>query len=141
MEIRKFQPEDLEGIMEITRVSFPKPWPKSEFEKYLENSFVAEENGKILGFVVSAVSENTGVIKLIATDPNYRGKGIGKSLMKHTLKRFAEKGLKKAIARSRIDNKAGCAFLKSFGFKTVETIENYYQDGEAAFLMKKELDG
>ena len=141
MEIRKFQPEDLEMVMEITKASFTKPWPKSEFKKYLEDSFVAEENGKILGFVVSAASENMGIIKLIATNPNYRDKGIGKSLMKHILKHFAEKGLKETVARCRLDNKTGFAFLKNFGFEVTKTIENYYQDGEAAFLMKKELDG
>jgi len=141
IKIRKILPEDLDRILEIAKSSFLRPWPKKEFEKYLEDSFVAEEDGKVVGSIVGATLENQGIIKLIAVEQNYRGKGIGKKLIEFILEHFKEKGTREVIARSRTQNTAGISFLKTFGFEIIKTIENYYPDGDDAYLMKKELDG
>ena len=141
IKIRKFRSEDLNRVLEITRASFLRPWPKKEFEKYLEDSFVAEEDGKVVGSIVGATLENQGIIKLISVEQNYRGKGIGKKLIEFILEHFKEKDVKEIMARSRTQNTAGISFLKTFGFEIIKTIENYYPNGDDAYLMKKELDG
>lgn len=139
MKIRKFLPKDFEQILKIGRASFKEPWPKSEFEKYLDSSFAAENNGKIAGFAVGKILGSKAVLKLIAVNHDFRGKGVGKELMEYIFKYFAENGAKEVTAHSRLHNKAGCSFLKSFGFEIVKTVENYYRDGEDSYLMKKEL--
>ncbi len=141
IKIRKFRSEDLNRVLEITRASFLRPWPKKEFEKYLEDSFVAEEDGKVVGFIVGATLENQGIIKLTAVEQNYRGKGIGKKLIEFILEHFKEKDVKEIMARSRTQNTAGISFLKTFGFEITKTIENYYPNGNNAYLMKKKLEG
>jgi len=148
LSLRKFAPNDIGQALEISRASFAEPWPKSEFEKYLDGSFVAEEdavpNGrqdKISGFVVGKTVGSQGILKLIAVSPNYRGKGVAKSLMERIFSYFTEKNIKEVVAHSRLHNKEGCSFLKSFGFEKTETIKNYYRDGEDAYLMVKKLDG
>ena len=141
IKIRKFRSEDLNRVLEITRASFLRPWPKKEFEKYLEDSFVAEEDGKVVGSIVGATLENQGIIKLIAVEQNYRGKGIGKKLIEFILEYFKEKDVKEIMARSRTQNTAGISFLKTFGFEITKTIENYYPNGNNAYLMKKKLEG
>jgi len=140
-KIKKLSPENLDEILEISKASFSQVWPRSAFEKYRDSLFVAEDNGEIAGFIVIKIVSNQGKIKLIAVNPNFRGKGIGKSLMEYAFKYFAENRVKEIMARSRLHNEAGCAFLKSFGFKIKKTIENYYLDGEDAFLMIKKKDG
>jgi len=137
--IRKFQSADLEQVLRISRESFSQPWPRSEFEKYFENSLVAEENKKIAGFMIGVVSENQGVVKLIAVNKEYRGQGIGKSLMEFIFNHFQQKGVKEIQAHTRIQNESGITFLKSFGFEIIETVKNYYLNGENAYLMKKKL--
>lgn len=139
MKIRKLLKKDLEKVLETSQASFTEPWPKSEFEKYSNGAFVAEDGDRIAGFAVGKISDNKAVLKLIAVNPDFRGKGVGKGLMECILKYFAEKGVKKIMARSRLHNEAGCAFLKSFGFEIIKTVENYYFNGEDAYLMKKEL--
>lgn len=125
--------------MEINKDSFEEPWPKNEFERRLEESIVAEDDGKIAGFAVGGVSNGKGILKLIAVNPNYRGKGVGKILMETVFGYLKENGTKEIIAHSRLHNNAGCSFLKSFGFEIIETVKNYYLNGEDAYLMKREL--
>lgn len=141
LSIRKLSPDDLNQVLKINRNSFKEPWPKNEFEKYPDSSFVAEQEGRIAGFAVGKISGNEATLKLIAVNPDFRGEGVGKSLMEYIFKYFSENGAKEISARSRLHNEAGCAFLKSFGFKIVKTVENYYLDGEDAYLMIKKLDG
>ena len=140
MKIRKFLSKDSKQIIEISRASFAEPWPQDEFEKYPEGSFVAEENGEVAGFMIGKISGNRGTLKLIAVNQAYRGKGVGNSLMENIFNYFKENNIKEVVAHSRIHNKAGCAFLKSFGLEIVETIKNYYLDGEDAYSMVKKLD-
>ena len=90
MNIRKFSLNDIEQILEMSRASFAEPWPKSEFEKYLDGSFVAEGDGKIAGFIVGKVREGKGILKLVAVNPDFRGKGVGKELMEYIFQYFAE---------------------------------------------------
>src|SRR3989338_9554848 len=130
MKIRKFSHKDWGQVSEISRVSFAEPWPQREFEKYLDGLFVAEDNamptgrqGEIVGFVIGKISGNQGTLKLVAVSRNYRGKGVGKSLMEYIFKYFAEKKVKEVMAHSRLHNEAGCAFLKSFDFEIIETVE------------------
>ncbi len=127
--------------MEISRASFAEPWPRNEFIKHSGGLFVAQDGAEIAGFVIGKISDGHGMLKLIAVNPAYRDKGIGKSLMDYIFKYFKENGVREAIARSRFHNEAGCSFLKSFGFKAVETIKDYYRNGEDAYLMVRKLDG
>lgn len=141
LNIRKLSVKDLGQVLTISKSSFAEPWPKNEFEKHLNCSFAADDNGEIAGFAVGKISGSKAVLKLIAVNPDFRGKGIGKSLMEYILKYFAENGAKEVMARSRLHNEAGCAFLKSFGFDIKKIIKNYYRDGEDAYLMVKKMDG
>ncbi|MBI2042057.1 MAG: GNAT family N-acetyltransferase [Candidatus Nealsonbacteria bacterium] len=140
MKIRKFLSKDSGQALEISRASFAEPWPQNEFEKYAEGSFVAEDKDKIAGFVIGKISGDQGTLKLVAVNPAYRGKGVGKKLMDRIFKYFTKNGAREIIARSRLHNEAGCSFLKSFGFEIVKTIKNYYLNGEDAYLMVKKLD-
>lgn len=55
IEISKLTAEDLEGIYEVEKDSFPIPWPISSFEEELKNILatylVAKIEGKIVGYI------------------------------------------------------------------------------------------
>jgi ribosomal-protein-alanine N-acetyltransferase len=139
MKIRKLEAENLNQVLKISQASFPKPWPRGEFEKYFKDSFVAEENEKVIGFIVGKISGDIGYIKLIAIDPTYRGKGIGRKIIERLLNHLKENGTRRVFAHARTKNEVGVSFLKNFGFEIVKTIKNYYPDGDDAYLMKKEM--
>lgn len=83
--IRVMVREDIPQVMPIEEASFPAPWTADmmENELFVENShyFVAEEEGKILGFAGYWQVLDEGHIMNIAVAENSRGKGIGSKLM------------------------------------------------------------
>ena len=138
--IRKLELEDLGRVLEITRSSFSRPWPKREFTKHQAETLVAVKDKEITGFIVGKTTDNKALIKLIAIAKDYRQQGIGRDLIESLLGHFKKNSVKTVSAHARISNLAGTSFLKSSGLEIVKTVENYYSDNEDAYLLKKELN-
>ncbi len=145
LTIRKFKLSDLAGVMEIEKASFPKSqaYPRSYFEryyqKYPQGFIVAENKGKIIGYAIGQLKNNSGEFISLAVRPEFRQKGIGKELTNFLINHFKEKGGKEISLNVRTGNKIAISFYKNLGFKILKTIKNYYQNGEDAYLMKKEV--
>jgi len=99
------------------------------YNEALENSdkssvFIAEDNGKIVGFLKADVEQidhfflNPQIIYLddIFVLPEYRRKGIAKTLVKEAEKLAKEKGIKRIQARVYSFNKRMQSFLESQGY-------------------------
>lgn len=56
---------------------------KDYIAKKINQTFVYEEDGKVVGVVVSQFWTTYFHLNLIVIDKNYRGKGIGAQLVKH----------------------------------------------------------
>jgi len=133
--IRKCKEEDLEEVFRIELLSFKFAYPRLLFHEYLEKLFfVAEENGKIVGYVMA--DEKRNLIVSIAVHPAYRRKGYGKKLMEHVLNFM--KG--KVILQVRKSNEIAIKFYEKLGFRKIGEIKKYYIDGEDAILMAKKID-
>lgn len=143
IKLRKFSLSDLEQVMEIERLSFPEPWPKSYFEKlyqkYSEGFIVAENEKEVVGYIIGEPKNDTGEIISLAIAPNWRQKGIGKSLTNFLINHFEKEEVKEVLARVRTKNEAGISFHKKLGFEVVKTIKKYYSNGDDAYLMRKEI--
>jgi len=130
--------------MEIEKVSFPKPWPKSYFKKlykkYPDDFIVVEISNKIIGYILGyKKSDWTGSIKTISVDPSFRHQGVGKELVNFTLNKLRGKEVKEVFLHTRTKNRAASLFYKNLGFKILKTIKNYYPNGDDAYLMKLSL--
>ncbi len=135
MKLRKCTAKELNRVIEIERKSFRYPYPPSLFKWYLRNGFflVTEKNEKIVGYVIGMKEETKeGLIASIAVLPNFRRKGIGTSLMEKMMEEMGE-----VEVQVRKSNHAVFKFYKKLGFIKKGVIENYYQDGEDAIVMKK----
>ena len=145
LKLRQFLLSDLDQILKIEEVSFPKrlAYPKLLFERYYrqypEGMIVAESEGRIIGYTIGQLKRESAEIISLAVDPNWRGKGIGKKLTNFLLEHFKEKGTKKISLHVRTENEIAISFYKNLGFKILKTTKNYYQNGDDAFLMKKEI--
>lgn len=133
--IRHCKIEDIPEILKIENLSFKYSYPSSIFYNYLKNLFfVAEGNGKIVGYAIA--DKNRHLIVSIAVHPDYRNKGIGKMLMNEILKNMHGY----AILQVRKSNKIAISFYKKLGFEEKDVIKSYYIDGEDAILMFRKLD-
>ena len=131
--------------MEIEKVSFPNRKPFSEdyfrklYQKFPEEFIVAKDEGKILGYAVGGVQKDCGKIISISVHPAWRKKGVGKKLANFYIEHFKKKNLKKISLRVRKNNLAAISFYKNLGFQISKTIKNYYQNGDDADLISKNL--
>ncbi|MBC7081018.1 MAG: ribosomal protein S18-alanine N-acetyltransferase [Thermoplasmatales archaeon] len=133
--IRRCSEDDLKEVLEIENLSFNYPYPPYFFYEYLNKLFfVAEENGKIVGYIIGDSERN--MIISIAVHPSHRRKGYGKKLMEHLLKFM--KG--DVFLQVRKSNNGAIKFYENMGFKKKGEIKNYYFDGEDAYIMVKRID-
>ena len=139
MKIRKVKAEDLWDVAKISYNSFRKSWsfPRfiEQYETNRENFLVAEEHGKVVGF---SISDNSGLLMLIAVEPTCRKKGIGSKLLDTTLIFLKKKNVRKVFAHVRKSNENVIAFYLKHGFKKEKKLPHYYSD-EDGWLLTKEL--
>ena len=145
IRLRPFLLSDLDRIMGIEEVSFTKAeaYSKSQFEylhkEHSEGFFVVEILDEVAGYVIGYISNSVGEFDSLAVDPHFRHLGIAKRLVEHILKSFKNKGIETCSAEVRTTNVAAVSFYKKMGFEIKQTLENYYEDGSDACLIKMTL--
>ncbi len=137
--IRLFALSDLDGILRIENVSFPKSpydwktflqlhWLHPEtFWVYVTPGSQREEN-QISGYLVFS---QDGHIISIAVHPHHRRQGIGKELIESAIQRLH---LKKVWAEVRRSNRGAQAFYLNLGFQIVDEVPNYYGNEDALIV-------
>lgn len=86
-----------------------------------EGCFVAEEDGKILGYVTTAVDREAGVGRILnlGVDAACQGRGLGKKLMTHALDYFESLGLPFSQIETTTTNEVGMKFYPAVGYREV----------------------
>ncbi|MDF1777689.1 MAG: GNAT family N-acetyltransferase [Rhizobiaceae bacterium] len=136
--IRKFKPEDTEGVVASWRSASELAHPfltETFLEKEdhdlrnaylaLAETWVCEADGRVVGFI--AMIEN--VIGGLFIDPHYHGRGFGRALVDRAL---AEKGpLEVEVFR---DNAIGRRFYQAYGFQR-QSVSLHEPSGQVTILM------
>jgi len=153
-KLRKFTPDDLQSVMQINRICLPENYTDFFFidlhQRFPETFIVAEENGKIVGYIMCRVEvglSNFGLgglmrkghVVSIAVLPQVRRKGVAQALMATAMEGMRYYKAKQCYLEVRVTNVAGVALYKKLGFEISRTIEGYYSDGENAYVMSKKL--
>lgn len=144
--VRQAELADLLAIYRIEKDSFDEPWPYQAFEHYLEEPgfLVAEEDGKVVGYVVATMVPNhgrpLGHVKDFAVHPKRRGNGYGTALLTRALAVLAVHGAASVKLEVRADNEAAIELYRQFGFEHLRTVPRYYGDGTDALVMLCELE-
>jgi ribosomal-protein-alanine N-acetyltransferase len=137
--IRPFSLSDLESILQIESLSFPKsPYHWTTFlnlhylypETFLVylNSSSSEREQKILGYIIFS---GDGHLISIAVHPQHRRKGVGKELLQRAMK---TSHLKKLWAEVRRSNQGAQDFYSKMGFQSTGVIQNYYGNEDALIM-------
>ncbi|MGQ9646074.1 MAG: GNAT family N-acetyltransferase [Thermodesulfobacteriota bacterium] len=138
--IRPFSLTDLDRILQIEALSFPKsPYdgmtfvglhrlhPQS-FWVYVEKGNRVEED-QIVGYIVFSPE---GHILSIAVHPQRRRRGIGKRFIEEAIRRFHFQRLWAEVRRS---NEGAQTFYLKLGFKIVDEIPKYYGNEDALIVV------
>lgn len=102
---------------------------KEGVERFLNRnpgiSVVAEEEGKIIGAILCGHDGRRGCMYHVCVDPDYRLKGIGKSMVVFAMEALKKEKINKVSLIAFTQNDVGNAFWKEIGWTRREDL-NYY---------------
>lgn len=140
--IRFATERDLDGILEIERLSFEKQWNCWQFHEALKDLFLVFEEEEIWGFLIACYSEiaNRAVILRIAVHPDHWGKGIATRLIAATLEKLKEMKIREVKLNVEIVKRGAIRLYEKFGFEIYRVISVNYEENEEFYTMALELD-
>ena len=129
VQIRKLHKEDAPEISRIY-AAITRKAVDSDFKRVVEEHalrddgacFVAEHEGKIVGFMISYIltagfgMTKSAWIATLGVDPNCMGMGIGADLAEEIFKYFKTQGIDKVYTSVRWDSTDLLSFFKTLGF-------------------------
>lgn len=143
---RPMRPSDAEVIAGLDREIFGSSIGKDALINEirlnpLAHYFVLQEQEtlEILGHIGLWIDEENAQILNFYVKPPQQGKGYGKRIIESTIEYLYLHGVKNATLEVRPSNKTAFALYTKYGFKVVATRDNYYDNGEEAYLMLKKL--
>ena len=123
VKIRVMTIADFDGICEVwTNHEGTNPVDDSAegFAKYIRRnpttSFVAEDNGKIVGTILAGHDGRRGLFHHVSVLPEYQKQGIGKMLVDNAMDALEKEGITKVLLVVFKDNDNGNAFWEHIGF-------------------------
>jgi len=136
---------DLNGILEIERLSFPigKQWDRSDFQQALRDLFFVSGEKELSGFLIACCWENErrAVILRIAVHPEVRGRGIATILIEEAIEIIREMDIREVELEVDIVKQGAIQLYEAVGVKIargIPMIENNTMDDEngSYYLMK-----
>ena len=136
----KLSREHLDYVLEIEKLSFKTPWTRHAFlhEIGFHGSIfeVVKIDGRLAGYGGFWLIIDEVHISNVAIHPEFRRKGLGRTLLIHLLEQAVERGATKATLEVRRSNEAALNLYGSFGFEVIGVWKNYYSDeNEDALIM------
>jgi mycothiol synthase len=95
-----------------------------------EGCFVAEEDGKVLGYVTTVIDRESGVGRILnlGVDSACQGRGLGKALVTHALNYFESLGLPFSQIETTTTNQVGMKFYPAVGYREVARKIYYFME-------------
>jgi ribosomal-protein-alanine N-acetyltransferase len=141
IKLRNFKQSDIRRVMEIEAESFLDGDAVLYLELYgewPEGFLVAENEGEVIGFVVLVLTpEGDGRVFALAVASRYRGRGVGRTLLKAAFNILRKRKIGFVRLEVRVGNHVAQRLYRSMGFMEIGFIPFYYMDGEGAIVMRK----
>ncbi len=139
--VRKFQLRDMDRILEMEQASFGKDaWDCKLFREYHrtwpELFLVATLNRRIAGYIITCAGSRNAELASIAVDPRDRRHGVGRAMLDHTLVELQTRQVRTWWLMVEVDNQAGLAFYRKYGFERTKLVKRYYGAGRDAWRMR-----
>jgi [ribosomal protein S18]-alanine N-acetyltransferase len=144
LKIRQVQPQDIIEVIALAYDTLPERYNPVIFnqfyESFPEGFLVIVDQQRLIGFLIGIkTATNTARILMLAVHNNFRKQGIGSALLKEFLAEMKHLRVTKVELEVRTTNQGALAFYKKQGFSHQHTLHQFYQNGEDAYAMKKDL--
>ena len=146
IQILEVKNEDIKDVLIIENELYRKPWKEKDYLYELnDNPFayylkmVIKETNEIVGFIGFWIKFEQAEITKVSISKKFQGHKLSKLLMQDAEKRIVLAGCVNITLEVRVSNEIAINLYKSCGFKIVTTRKKYYENGEDAYLMLKDL--
>jgi ribosomal protein S18 acetylase RimI-like enzyme len=145
VEIRHAEPDDYARVITVVDEwwggrEMAAMLPKLFFIHFRDTSFVAEENGRLAGFLCgfrSQTHKDEAYIHFVGVDPARRGAGLGRMLYERFFAAVAPRRTVRAVTSPA--NEGSVAFHRTLGFDVERVDESYDGAFEPRVLLVKHL--
>jgi ribosomal-protein-alanine acetyltransferase len=144
LKIRRVQANDIFPVITLAYDTLPERYNPSIFnqfyESFPEGFLVAFHQQTLVGFLIGIkTTKNTARILMLSVHNNNRKQGIGSALLNQFLSKMKNHQIKQVELEMRTTNQGALEFYIKQGFILREKLQHFYQNGEDAYSMSKEL--
>ncbi len=127
------------------------PFSRARWDREMAGqSWVAEAEGAVVGYVFAQSLDGLGYVRHVAVDPAARRRGVGRALLQAAAARFAEGGARAWCLNVKPDNAPAIALYESVGMRAVHRswglrlawscLDAWPASAEAAMLQVARID-
>lgn len=131
---------DVAAVAAIERVANPTPWPLASLTGHFAGAanwaWLAKTPERVGAFALGATICDEAHLYEIATAPNVRRQGAARTVLQWAMQQARGAGATAMWLEVRASNTSAIALYEACGFALVSVRLRYYQDGEAAQVMR-----
>jgi len=144
LKIRQVQPDDLFPVIALAFETLPERYNPTIFnqfyESFPEGFLIALDSCTMIGFLIGIkTAPRTARILMLAVKDTHRRQGIGTALLQQFLQEMSRHEVTYIDLEVRTSNQPALEFYRAQGFMLQGTLPHFYQNGENAYTMRKEL--
>lgn len=138
------QSNDIFPVIALAFETLPERYNPSIFnyfyESFPEGFLVALYHRTIIGFLIGIkTAPTTARILMLSVDDKHRKQGIGSALLQQFLSEMKQHHVTQVYLEVRTSNQGALQFYEKQGFRLQGILNQFYQNGENAYSMWKEL--
>ena len=145
MIITKMTVAHVAQVAELEKLCFSDPWSEKSVASELNNPLafwlVAEDDGRVAGYIGSqTVMDETDMLN-VAVHPDYRKQGIATALIVGLVEELRKMGSHSLTLEVRASNENAIRVYQKLDFQQVGCRKNYYRNPrEDALILRKEWE-
>ena len=145
MILTKMTQAHVAQIAELEKLCFSEPWSERSVASELNNPLafwlVAEEDGRVAGYIGSQTVMGETDMMNVAVHPGYRKRGIATGLIVSLVGELRKMGSHCLTLEVRASNESAIRVYRTLDFQEVGRRKNYYRNPrEDALILRKEWE-
>ena len=145
MIITNMRQNHVAQVAELEKLCFSDPWSENSVASELENPLalwlVADDDGKVVGYIGSQTVMDASDMMNVAVHPDHRKQGIATTLIVGLVEELRRKGSRSLTLEVRASNENAIRLYRMLDFQEIGCRKNYYRNPrEDALILRKEWD-
>lgn len=130
LNLRRMTLADIEDAYRIETQVAASPWRKALFKYCVDAAYenwIFVDKGKVIGYGIFKYADHKAAILNLAIDHQYQGRGLGKQLLDHLIRRARALHVNTMTLQVRPTNQAAISLYKKFSFVETGILPKYYK--------------